>query len=359
MLYQIKASLKGFKPLCYVRDFLLLSKGGEIYVSDLELKNVHKVANIRLGFKKSIFSKFRLSARLFRLDINYALNVNDTFALIVFRDKIWRLDYSTWTLSLEFTIPEGRTALYMTHIKGHVGNKTVIAFGEYFNNPDKVSVNIWQKDFSLVNDNWTVAHVFSSGCINHVHNIIAGSENCYILTGDFGGGAAIYESDISFSKVTVMLSGTQSCRACWAIEDQSGLIYATDTQLEKNKLCFLAEGNLSELDQIEGSSIYYGQNADGYFFSTAVEPGEPSGIFLKDILSNELGPGILSNHSYIYKLGPDGISKVFLGTKDSVPMRLGQFGSFMFPSGKRDDGNLIVYGTALKSFDGCSVLIGQ
>ena len=180
------------------------------------------------------------------------------------------------------------------------------------------------------------------------------------MTGDFGDGAGIWVSNSALIDVVPIVRGKQAYRACWALVRENGLTYATDTQLEKNSLCKLVDGHLTRCETIEGSSIYFGENRTSLYFSTTVEPGEPSGNFLADLFSRKLGHGVLSDKSNIYSLdGENTISLEFQGLKDMLPPRLAQFGSFTFPSGMSSDKDIIAYGVALNSYDGCCILLGE
>lgn len=358
-MLRVKKHLRGYQPLCYVEGGILLAKRAKIFKSDLELADVDYLCKFPQTFKEKMLSLFRISSRIFRLDVRFALNVDNLYILMVCGDKIWRLDLITHHVSLDFVIPNSRTALYLSIIRCVNGGAGKIVFGDYFNNPDKRPARIWATDISETSS-WEVAHEFQAGEINHIHNVISSDidNKCYILTGDFGDGAAIWEADVKFEAVSPLVIGSQKYRACWAIVENEGLAYATDTQLEFNSFCNLKNRQVISSELIEGSSIYFGRNSGGYYFSTTVEPDEPSGNFVRDVFSYKLGKGILSSRSKIYSVGKDGkIQEEFIARKDFLPTRLAQFGSFTFPSGVFGGGNIIVFGVALARYDGCCLLL--
>jgi hypothetical protein len=360
-MLEVKKSLPGYQPLCYVKGGLLLARQKKIFRCDLYLENIEYLCELPQSFKEKCFSKVRLLARIFRLDVRCALNVDDKFALLVCGDKIWRIALDTFELTLDFIIPGSRTALYLTLLKGSAGEKGAIVFGDYFSNPDKSSASIWATDVGQ-ESHWHVAHKFEENEINHVHNIISSDESdkCYILTGDFGDGAAIWEADKQIKNVTPIVRGQQKYRACWGVIDNGEIIYATDTQLELNSVCRLVDNAVTSSGQIEGSSIYFGKNQSRHYFSTTVEPDEPSGNFVRDVFSYKLGKGILSNFSKIYSIDEEKNIRVeFIGKKDIFPTRLAQFGSFTFPSGAMGNDNLIAFGVALGKYDGHCLLLGK
>jgi hypothetical protein len=355
----VKNKIKGFKPLCYVNNGLLLSKNKKIFKCDLNLNNVEYLCEIPSTFKERVASKNRLIARIFRLHVRYALNIRDKYILLVYDDQIWRISLDSIKVTLDFTIPKNRTALYLTLVKGKVHQEDKIVFGEYFSNPDKKVVNIWSTQVHEKSD-WRILNKFNSKEINHVHNIICDekSDNCYVFTGDFGDGAAIWKTSRSFKLLTTFLRGKQEYRACWAIINNGKMSYATDTQLELNSFCKVTNKKIKNLQMIEGSSIYFGQNTSAYYFSTTVEPDEPSGNFVRDVFSYKLGKGIVSNRSKVYSVDDnDYVNCEFEAEKDLFPTRLAQFGSFTFPSGLREDERIIAYGVALKKYDDYCLLL--
>ncbi|MGF1803538.1 hypothetical protein L4D11_23175 [Vibrio gigantis] len=354
--YKIVKIVKGYRPLAYVEDFIILSRGYKIYRSDLNLNNIELICQIPSDSRKKVFSKNRLFSRIFRLGVNFCLNIEDDSMLLVCRDHIWRVNYRTGSVTLDFKIPKKRTALYLTLLPQECGKNKII-FGEYFNNQDKLPVNIWERD--LYGD-WTISYTFSTGEINHVHNIIPCNTGNIVLTGDFGKSAAIYRQD--GETLHRLLYGDQKYRACWAMESNDRLYYATDSQLKVNHITSMSlGGNTNDVEvgkEIEGSSIYYTKIMSGVVFSSTVEPGELHRSRIRNLLSCDKGYGIKSFNSKIYKLDINGdLMELFSAKKDIIPPRIGQFGTFTFPSGmnpNRDD--FICYGQAVKSFDGKCLL---
>lgn len=360
-MLNVKKLLCGYQPLCYVGDRVLLAKNKKLFLCDMNLENIHFLCEIPSSYREKFFSKFRLFSRIFRLQFRCALNVHDKFVLLVVRNEIWRVNLETCEIVLDFAIPDNRTALYLTLIENKNDHSSKVMFGEYFSNPNKGIVRVWGAELDS-NSDWNILHEFEHDKINHIHNIIYDqkNDNLYILTGDFGDGAGIWVSNSELKDVVPMVRGKQVYRACWALVKENGLTYATDTQLEKNSICRLVDGHLTRAETIEGSSIYFGKSISSFYFSTTVEPGEPSGNFLVDIFSRKLGSGVLSEKSNIYSLvDKNTISLEFQGVKDMLPPRLAQFGSFMFPSGISNNKDIIAYGVALKSFDGCCILLGE
>jgi len=357
----IKKQLFGYQPLCYVKDGLLLSHNKKLFISDCELENILFLCDMPSTFIEKALLKSRVLSRIFRVYVRFALNVGDKFVFIVSGSNLWRVNLDTLEVTLDFVIPDNRTALYLTLVEGSVGTKDKVVFGEYFNNPNMNAVRVWGTDVDDVSS-WQQLYEFEPNEINHIHNIICGEQHddCYILAGDFNDAASIWKTDKEFNTIVPWVRGKQKYRACWGLVSEDGIAYATDTQKEFNSFCYLAGKEISSSEQIEGSSIYFGKNSNRTFFSTTVEPDEPTGSFLRDVFSYKLGVGILSNKSKLYSVNSQNEIKVeFEGVKDILPTRLAQFGSFMFPSGSMDSSNIVIYAVALKSVDGCCLLLSD
>lgn len=360
-MLKIKKLLPGYQPLCYIENKVLLAKNKSLFLCNGNLEDIRFLCDFPASYLEKCASRFRLLSRIFRLQFRYALNVLDEFVLLVFRNEIWKVNLETSEVTLDFIIPDNRTALYLTLAENKNGSPGSVIFGEYFNNPDKASVRIWGAKLESTLD-WQVLYEFEQDEINHIHNIIYDkkNDNHFILTGDFGDGAGIWISNSALTDVVPIVRGKQVYRACWGLIREDELIYATDTQLEENFICKLFDGNLSRSEKIEGSSIYFGKNGSLLYFSTTVEPDEPSGNFLSDLFSRKLGRGVLSEKSKIYSLdSKNSLTLEFQGLKDMLPPRLAQFGSFTFPSGMSNNKDIIAYGVALKSYDGCCILFGE
>lgn len=360
-MYKVVKNLKGYKPLAYVGEKLFLSRGYSLFFADHDLNNLHFFCDIPVNKFRKFLSKFRLCSRVLRLGVSSALDLKNGYILVVCRNVIWRINKKTRIVNLDFNIPEGKTALYLSVVSSSFTDKKYVCFGEYFSNQEKRPVNVWRKDISG-DGLWEIIHTFEQDSINHVHNIINSpfDDKLLILTGDFGDGAAIWSCSKNFTSIKRLLSGSQNMRACWASVRETGFVYATDTQLDSNFVFSVDNTSINKVGSVAGSSIYYTQMNDVIFFSTAVEPGEPTGKKLEDIFCTQPGPGIESDMSYIYSLNKENeLEIIFSAKKDFIPMRLGQFGSFMFPSGDRQSASLIAYGVALQKYDDCCLLLDK
>ena len=347
-------SISGYKPLLCVDNGVLVSRGDRLFMSSIDLDYFEPLCKL----PTSAFPRVRLLERILRGGIQTATPLAGNSVLVVRGREIWRTSLASGTCELEFQLPEGRKLLNLTSITGVQGFDNVVCFGEYFFNPAMEPVRIWTRPIEP-SGKWSIACVFGAGEINHIHNIIADAKmgGAWVLTGDFGHGAAIWFAKNGFGTIAPILRGAQNCRAAWlcAGANQS-YMFATDTQMAPNTLNVLraSDGGWSAepIYSLEGSSIYAGQGTDCAVFSTTVEPGEPSGKFIKDLFDVQLGPGIRSRFAAIYTIDSEGtLTELFRRTKDRLPFRLFQFGTFSFPGGVFPVGYIYAYGIALVDYD--------
>jgi hypothetical protein len=291
--------------------------------------------------------------------------IDGNWGLAVRKDEIWRVNLQDGSVSLDFVVPNGRKILALTLVKGVDGFDDSVVFGEYFNNPSMLPVNIWQSPLAKPG-NWSIKYTFPAGKINHIHNIVVDDmlSSVWILAGDFDPASQICLGHNNFGVVDVVLSGNQQMRATWIHRLNGKIFYATDSQLEANYTCELDEKNENivsrKLERIQGSSIYAAVGKSEVFFSTAVEPGLPSGNVFIDLFTTKIGKGIASHQSFIYVLNKDGLAEVlFRAQKDIWPMNLAQFGTFTFPSGVMPDQRFYAYGCAVREFDDSCMLFSK
>jgi hypothetical protein len=297
--------------------------------------------------------------RVLRGGIHTAIMTDSRTLFLAARNDVWRVDIVTGEVTLDLEIPNGRRLLNFALVPAGPEGDLVPCFGEYFDNPTKMPVGLWVRRGESSKP-WKRIEAFGSGVINHVHNIIpsADGSTLYVLTGDFGDSAAIFLTNPDFCRMRPLVQGQQDFRAVWAWEVEPRILYyATDSQLQSNKVILLDASNEETprtviLDSIPGSGIYAAFADRHVIFSTAVEPGEPSGKFWRDAFDRKRGPGILSNDASIHVLTKEGyLQPVFFAPKDSWPTRLAQFGTFTFPGGILPNDRFWAYGQAIRGYD--------
>lgn len=361
---------------------IFLSKGAEICVSDHKFLDIQPFGRLPGGGWRDGFGKARPLARILRLGITSMIAVDDRLGFLSVGSRIYRIDLRTGAVALDFLIPKGRKALSLSVIPGPDRPGNSLVFGDYYANragpmlggghaqsqPD--FVNIWIRHLGgecggpNAGGEWEILDRFEDHTVDHVHAVVAlkGGTEIYALVGDTGANVGFWRWQADEGRFRPLAVGRQEFRATWVAGEDGALLYATDTQLEPNFLLRLSPGEdaPTRIAPIEGSSIYAGDVPGGVVFSSTVEPGMPSGRFLTDAFETKPGPGILSNRAKLYHFdhADKTLTTVLTAEKDWMPSRLGQFGTFIVPSGMENlGGRILAYGNAVKVYDDHCLLI--
>lgn len=352
--------LKGYLVLaCKGENIIYLSKLNKLFSYDISTNEFFKLYEFSTDFLTKISNLSNLLRRLFRKDIRYSILIDNNNLLMVRNKKIHRLNLKSLEVESVINLSRGSRPLNMTIVNSLIGFSDGIYFGEYFSNPRKTSVRI----FRYSNDELSVVYEFEEGMINHIHNIIVDLNlNClWILTGDFENGSAIYQATDDFKRVKCILNGQQIYRSCVAFPTSDGLIYATDSQFEKNSIFLLQRKNdnwqSKKIFNMNGPCIFGTKIGKNFYFSTAVEAIN-SGNFIFKYLRNKRGPGIIRNQSEIVSGNVQmGFKTVYKNEKDVYPFLLFQFGNIIFPSGENNLAKLVFSNIALKKDDLSTIIL--
>jgi len=325
---------------------LLLSKSNKVYIrnSDGNLVLLFVFFETKLN---RLLSMFSLWFRMKRLGVMTGISNGDDY-FFTHGGKIHRFNIKTEELIEEFSFVHGRGPLKFCSIQGVPGFSDSICFGEYFGNHGRIQVKVFQRK---INGLWVSPYTFDDGEINHIHGLVPDIENkcVWILAGDFEHSAAIYMAKNDFQDVELIVSGKQSYRSCVAFPVSGGLLYATDTQMEKNSICLLTnkfgQWESEKLFEINGSCIYGEELKDFYVFSTSTEPSEKKEGLFRRLLDNKPAPGIIENKSDILcvKKSDFSCNLIISKGKDVWPYRLFQFGTIMFPLNSKQSNILYAY----------------
>jgi hypothetical protein len=260
-------------------------------------------------------------------------------------------------LTCEINYKKGHGPISFCCIDGSNGFDDTVYFGDYFGNPNFDPVSIYKRDQS---GKWNQCYSFQKGLINHIHGLVEDVANkcIWILTGDYGSSFGIYRANLDFSLVEPILVGNQKFRSCVAYPVADGLLYATDSHLEKNSIRILKNINGSwiseEITTINGPVIYGTELLDYFIFATSVEPGVKKSNIVLTLLARDTGPGIINNQVEIVAISKSNyeITILEVNPKDSFPARLFQFGTACFPSNAFRSNRLTTYYTATKNHEG-------
>ena len=357
-------TLRGYRPLTFVADGILLAKGYDLYVANLDCSQLSRVGTVPHALTSGILRRSRIVERILRLGIRFGCSIGKGEYLLAERNRLWRLELPSGTIRLDHVIQTGMKPLWISRVDGIDGFSDGVCFGEYWYNSSKEPVNIWVRGPRGL---WRIAHTFPKGTIEHVHGMIPDKNRgiVWIVTGDSGDAVGIWAARRDFSEVLPVLVGHQDFRCCWIAFSDSQIIYATDSPLAINSVrrIVLPEGFAESPDpwigtrseplmEISGSSIYSCQVQNQVVFSTTVEPGLLTGNKLHDWLDRRPGPGIKGMYSDLMIGTQAGFSLAGRWAKDRWPFRLCELGSISFPTGINPGRCVYAYFTALAQQDG-------
>lgn len=279
-------------------------------------------------------SHVRLIARLLRWYIAALQVLPDGSRLAVARDGIYRAAPGELQMKRTFEIRRGSRPLNIS-VDG-----SRILFGEYGSGLEDTEVLIYVSE-----DGGLTFHEgfrFPRGDIRHVHNVIVDpfSGHYWVLVGDFGRQTGIGALSNDLKHLDWLGRGTQRYRAVSAIVEPDRLIYGTDSDRDYNFVVSLDKqsGRISELRQVEGSSLFSARVGDWKIISTAVEPN----------------PYCRSRECSLYgsKNGVDW-QRLMVHRKDSFSAVYFQFGALVLPYTQTSTLKSLMYsGQAIQDFDG-------
>ena len=356
MELKVDSELKKFNALCFLEGgSLLLAKGNELFIFNIKTQTKSHLVSLPYPIHKKILSKFRLVFRLLRMGVRYAIPIDKNVILAAFDNVFYEININSGSFKKTFNILRGNRPLNISEVKDIVGFDPTFYFGEYFMNFEKAPVHIYKR---LVTGEWSIAHTFPAGSIEHVHAIVPDKyRNCvWVFTGDFDDAAAIWMAKDNFNEVIPILIGDQKYRACVGFPEEKGLVYATDSQFEINSVRLLTEINdkweSKFIFEVNGPVIYGCKVKDKLFFSTSVEGDSVAKGTILKYLDRQLGPGIKENYSHIVSGNlKEGFEVVNRNQKDIYPFLLFQFGVLTFPMGENLSNQLYAYNVSLVNND--------
>jgi hypothetical protein len=349
-----------YKALFNDGDSMIYARKNRI-LRFLDCGTVEVIFSIPVSWITSLLMCSRLLTRIFRLGV-YRAALHGHVYVVCCGGKLYSYDKITKKLEIELVFEKGRGPLSFCDASNVVGFGDTLYFGDYFSDANLDRIRIRKR---LSSGEWKTCYTFQEGRINHIHSLVPdAANNCiWILTGDFGSAAAIYRSSDDFNNIELIVHGEQMYRACVAYPVPDGLLYATDSQFERNSIRILKQQGgvwVSEhLFDVNGPVIYGCELADYYVFSTSVEPGEVKSNFICTLLDRTKGAGILRNQVEI--VGVEKVSMALIGVetnpKDFWPANLFQIGSAMFAGPSPHNNQLFIYYTGTKNNEGQTKVI--
>jgi hypothetical protein len=343
-----------YKPLCTLDDrHLLVAKRNNLFSFNLKTDERKFLAKIPASWPEVVLGRSRVLSRFARLGAHTAIRYKEQ-VFFAFDKRIFIYDIAKQTVQLDTEIARGTRPLNFSIIENIQGFEDAVLFGEYFLNDKASPVHLYKR----TGDGWDIVYTFPEKTIEHIHHVIPDPyQQCvWILTGDFGASAGIWKATDNFKKVEPVLRGDQQYRACVAFPTAKGLLYATDSQIEKNhiRLLHLKNGQpVSEvIADINGPSIYGCRLKDYFVFSTSTESALSDGSSVWQMFDRKRGPGIVEDQAEILLFDHElKIRFRHTNRKDWMPYLPFQFGSITFPSGLEHGNTLVSFNIALKNHD--------
>lgn len=311
---------------------------------NINLKSGQKdlVLSVRPSGLRGFLSHFRLVTRLLRLEPRCVALLDNRRLVICHAKTVCVLDINNKTFSVVKEAREG-----FSNTLNFCSDGTYVYWGDYGDNPNREVVNIYRLSKTL---NIEIVYSFPKGEIRHIHNIVWDKvhDQFFVLTGDLESSSGIYIASADWEEVTPVVTGLQQYRAVVAFPYGDGLIYATDSVVDKNRIYLLHDGVVEPLVDFPGSCIYGTETKGHYVFASTVEPPEGRGLF--GLFTNKLGRGIQDRYAHLITVRKSDlhVEEIFKTQKDMWPMKLFQYGALMFPKVQEKSNDLWYYVMACK-----------
>ena len=245
--------------------------------------NKTSVIRIPVSFLNKILGLFRITRRLFRLDMCNVIRTS--YGLVIIRDG-WAYHYNINNCNLKRTLKlkQCRNVLQQSICKTPNGH---LFFGEYGSNPNRSEVNIYK---SVDNgETWKVIYRFPKNTIRHVHGCYYDkfTNKIWTLTGDLNSENKIMISDLNYRNRAIIGDGSQKFRAVNLFFEKHNVHWIMDSPIEK---CYQFTYNrkteeITKGEFFSGPVWYIKRLNDGYYLACS---------------SVETDKGVLTNRATIY-----------------------------------------------------------
>jgi hypothetical protein len=196
----------------------------------------HKIARVPSGFSLFWLNNFRFIRMITLRSECVELIIGHDGSLCAFSSgRMWNSDGIGKPFQLSFRLPNfgiktGRGIMSTALLK--TDNQRIL-FGEYFNNPERKSVKIYE--YAKEVNHWGIAYEFHPGTIRHIHALQADcySSNLWVCTGDEDKEPMIGISDDGLRTITPVGQGSQKWRACQLVFTEKAVYWGADTGSEE------------------------------------------------------------------------------------------------------------------------------
>ncbi len=339
--------VKHMRPLYFHEGALYCSSFNTLFrTSDFGL-TFSEIGKIALPRPLSLLRFSALAQRVLRASV-YRLRVLPNGNIVfTFKGGVYTLRQGETQAFLSFPVSRGSRPVSLA-----CSPDGVVAFGEYFSNPERTSVRIFgSDDFGLT---WREVHKFNAGEIRHIHGVSYDRwARCFwICTGDYGNECRLIRASSDLRTFEVVRSGGQMNRFYSTLPIGAGLVVATDTPLQQNHIGLVnrADGSLQDLGKIENSNFYSCVVGDRVFVSTNAEPSP-----VNDVRNFHVWMGSVRAPEQpwrkIISWPVDFATRV--SRFPGVPEALFQYPRFFFPEGENPGSFLVGYCLGGMKYDDC------
>ena len=146
-------------------------------------------------------------------------------------------------------------------------------YGDYWSNPKKNSVNLYEVD--LINFNKKIFFTFNN--IRHIHCIkedIFKKNYLIITTGDQDSESGIYRLNLNTKKILTLGYGSQKFRTVSILQKNDKIIYGSDDHEGENYIYVIDEKTrfIKSVKKIDGPAYYSAEDKKGYLYiATTIE----------------------------------------------------------------------------------------
>ena len=248
-------------------DLVVRSVGRNIEVSHDNGRSFSDWCSLPCSTSTRIASWLKLGNRLLRANPKHLVRTADSHSILFDKNMIWSAELGSDNVAALSKVHGSRPLRLATF-----DNK--LAYGEYFSNPDRQPVHIWQS--ADAGRSWQSVITFDE--IRHVHGVFVDpiDASIWVTTGDLDSEAAIWRFERDFSGGKRIVYGSQMARAIDLIFTGDHVFFGSDAPDRPNAIFRLVKssGETELLQNIEGPAFHARDFFGHLIFTTACEPSK-------------------------------------------------------------------------------------
>ncbi len=326
-------SLRGTTVEWLAQDWMIVSRREHLYRCLAQEPGVH-LGSVPVPWWESAASRLRPLQRLLRAMVYNVVVRHDESLLVTYGRGVWlhrggRFE-ALHGLARPCRVLRGGVA---------VDGAGRAFFGEYLTNRSRTAMRVYCLEPG--SSRAEVVHEFPAGSVRHIHGIYHDpySGALWCLTGDFGAECRMLTTRDSFQSLDMVGAGDESWRCVSLLFTASHVYYATDAELETNRVYRIdrSSGRREELGELDGPTYYSRACGGDLFFAVTAE----------------LCPSQQGRAASLWRLDPSGELQRLAGfEKDRLPVGLFLPGTLHFPTGPGRADEFYFHGVGLRGADG-------